>query len=168
MTDTTNNADATWLGHPRGLVTLFITEVWERFSFYGMRALLVLFMVAAVSTGGLGFDDKVAVAIYGLYNAGVYLTSLPGGWIADRLLGQQRAVWYGGIIIAAGHFTLAIPSHGTFFLGLTLIVLGTGLLKPNTSALVGDLYPDGGARRDAGYSIYYMGINLGAFFGPLI
>lgn len=168
MTKTTDNTGATWLGHPLGLVTLFITEVWERFSFYGMRALLVLFMAAAVSKGGLGFDDKIAVAIYGLYNAGVYLTSLPGGWIADRLLGQQRSIWYGGIIIAAGHFTLAIPSHGTFFLGLTLIVLGTGLLKPNTSALVGDLYPEGGARRDAGYSIYYMGINLGALFGPLV
>lgn len=168
MNAANNSPQQTWLGHPRGLATLFFTEMWERFSYYGMRALLVLFMVAAVTTGGLGMDDKTATAIYGLYTAAVYLTSLPGGWIADRLIGQQRAVWYGGIIIAAGHFTLAIPNHGTFYLGLVLIVLGTGLLKPNTSTLVGDLYPEGGARRDAGFSIYYMGINLGAMLGPLI
>lgn len=158
----------TWLGHPRGLATLFFTEMWERFSFYGMRALLILFMAAAVEKGGLGFSDKTATAIYGLYMAGVYLTSLPGGWIADRLLGQQRSVWYGGIVIALGHFTLAIPSRETFFLGLILIVLGTGLLKPNASAMVGDLYPEGGSRRDSGFSIYYMGINLGGFVGPLV
>ncbi len=158
----------TWLGHPRGLATLFFTEMWERFSFYGMRALLILFMAAAVKQGGLGFTDKTATAIYGLYMAGVYLTSLPGGWIADRLLGQQRAVWYGGIVIALGHFTLAIPRKETFFIGLILIVLGTGLLKPNASAMVGDLYPEGGSRRDAGFSIYYMGINLGGFVGPLV
>jgi POT family proton-dependent oligopeptide transporter len=158
----------TWLGHPRGLATLFFTETWERFSFYGMRALLVLFMVAAIDKGGLGFNDTKATAIYGLYLAGVYLTGLPGGWIADRLIGQQRAVWYGGIVIALGHFTLAIPSHESFFIGLILIVLGTGLLKPNASAMVGDLYPEGGARRDAGFSIYYMGINLGGFVGPLV
>jgi len=158
----------TWLGHPRGLATLFFTEMWERFSFYGMRALLVLFMVAAVGKGGLGFGDKTATAIYGLYMAGVYLTSLPGGWIADRLIGQQRAVFYGGIIIALGHFTLAIPRREAFFVGLILIVFGTGLLKPNASAMVGDLYPEGGARRDAGFSIYYMGINLGGFVGPLV
>ncbi len=158
----------TWLGHPRGLATLFFTEMWERFSFYGMRALLVLFMVAATEHGGMGLDDATAMAVYGLYMAGVYLTSLPGGWIADRLIGQQRAVWYGGIIIAAGHFTLAIPGTRAFFIGLLLIVVGTGLLKPNTSTLVGDLYPEGGARRDAGFSIYYMGINLGGFLGPLV
>lgn len=158
----------TWLGHPRGLATLFFTEMWERFSFYGMRALLVLFMVAAIDRGGMGFDDVTATAIYGLYMAGVYLTSLPGGWIADRLVGQQKAVWYGGIIIAAGHFTLAIPDRRAFFIGLLLIVVGTGLLKPNTSTLVGDLYPEGGSRRDAGFSIYYMGINLGGFLGPLV
>ncbi len=165
---TTASHDATWLGHPRGLVTLFFTEMWERFSFYGMRALLVLFMVAAVDKGGMGFGDATATAIYGLYMAGVYLTSLPGGWIADRLIGQQRAVWYGGIIIALGHFTLAIPNQTSFFIGLVLIVIGTGLLKPNTSTLVGDLYPEGGSRRDAGFSIYYMGINLGGFLGPLV
>jgi proton-dependent oligopeptide transporter, POT family len=152
--------------HPRGLYTLFFTEMWERFSYYGMRALLVLFMVDQVR-GGMGMDDKIATSIYGLYTAGVYFVSLPGGWLADRLLGAQRAVWYGGIIIAAGHFTLAIPHPTAFYLGLILVVLGTGLLKPNISAIVGELYPEGGARRDAGFSIYYMGINLGAFLGPL-
>ncbi|MDA1272897.1 MAG: peptide MFS transporter [Verrucomicrobia bacterium] len=154
--------------HPRGLYTLFFTEMWERFSYYGMRALLVLFMVDAVESGGLGFDDKTATSIYGLYTAFVYLVALPGGWIADRLLGAQRAVWYGGIIIALGHFTLAIPTLQAFFLGLVLVVLGTGLLKPNISAMVGQLYPEGGARRDAGFTIFYMGINLGAALGPLI
>lgn len=155
-------------GQPRGLFTLFFTEMWERFSYYGMRALLVLFMVKAVASGGLGLTDKVATAIYGLYVAGVYLAALPGGWIADRLLGAQRAVWVGGLLIAAGHFTLALPSVRTFFLGLVLIVLGTGLLKPNISALVGQLYPEGGARRDAGFTLFYMGINLGAAIGPLV
>ncbi len=154
--------------HPHGLRTLFFTEMWERFSYYGMRALLVLFLVKAVNAGGLGFSDEVATAIYGLYVAGVYLAALPGGWIADRLLGAQRAVWVGGLLIAAGHFTLALPSSQSFFLGLVLIVLGTGLLKPNISALVGQLYPEGGARRDAGFTIFYMGINLGAAIGPLI
>jgi POT family proton-dependent oligopeptide transporter len=153
--------------HPRGLATLFFTEMWERFSYYGMRALLVLFMVDAVR-GGMGLTDEVATAIYGLYTAGVYLACLPGGWIADRVLGAQRSVWYGGIIIAAGHFTLAIPRAETFYLGLVLLVIGTGLLKPNISAIVGELYPEGGARRDAGFSIFYMGINLGAFVGPFI
>jgi POT family proton-dependent oligopeptide transporter len=153
--------------HPRGLATLFFTEMWERFSYYGMRGLLVLFMTDAV-TGGLAFDDQTATAIYGLYSAAVYLAALPGGWVADRLLGAQRAVWYGGIVIATGHFVLAIPHQKSFFLGLALVVLGTGLLKPNISAIVGDLYPEGGARRDAGFSIFYMGINVGAFAGPLV
>jgi len=153
--------------HPRGLYTLFFTEMWERFSYYGMRALLVLFMVDAVR-GGMGLSDEIATSIYGLYTAAVYLAALPGGWVADRLLGAQRSVWYGGILIAIGHFTLAIPRAGTFYLGLLLVVLGTGLLKPNISAMVGELYPEGGARRDAGFSIFYMGINLGAFIGPLV
>jgi POT family proton-dependent oligopeptide transporter len=154
--------------HPRGLYTLFFTEMWERLSYYGMRALLVLFMVGEVQKGGLGLDDKLAAAIYGLYTAGVYLAALPGGWIADRLLGAQRAVWIGGGIIALGHFTLAIPRVESFVLGLVFIVIGTGLLKPNISALVGQLYPEGGARRDAGFTIFYMGINLGALLGPLL
>ncbi len=153
--------------HPRGLYTLFFTEMWERFSYYGMRAMLVLFMVDKVR-GGMGLDDKTATAIYGLYTAAVYLAALPGGWLADRIFGAQKSVWYGGIIIASGHFVLAIPSAKAFYPGLLLIVLGTGLLKPNISAIVGELYPEGGARRDAGFSIFYMGINLGAFIGPLI
>lgn len=156
------------VGHPRGLYTLFFTEMWERLSFYGMRALLVLFMVDSVNHGGLGLTDEVATAIYGLYTAGVYLSALPGGWIADRLLGARRAIWIGGILITTGHFVLAFPQQEVFFLGLLLLVLGTGLLKPNISTLVGQLYPEGGARRDAGFTIFYMGINLGAMLGPLI
>ena len=172
MTDVTTGPGATaesasgWWGQPRGLSTLFFTELWERFSYYGMRAILVLFMTNAVS--GLAMSDATATAIYGLYTAGVYLLALPGGWVADRILGQRRAVFVGGVIIAAGHFTLAVPSLATFYGGLMLIVLGTGLLKPNISAIVGDLYPEGGARRDAGFSIYYMGINIGALGGPLV
>src|SRR5687768_13880628 len=159
---------ARWFGHPRGLSTLFFTEMWERFSYYGMRAILVLFMTNAVTTGGMGLDDVTATAIYGLYTAAVYVVALPGGWIADRLLGLRRAVFWGGVVIAVGHFTLAIPHVIAFYMGLTLIVIGTGLLKPNISAIVRDLYPEGGARRDAGFSIYYMGINVGGFLGPLV
>jgi len=161
-------ADQKFFGHPRGLATLFFTELWERFSYYGMRGILVLFMVNAIETGGMGLTDVKAGAIYGMYTAGVYLLCLPGGWIADRLIGQQRAVFMGGVIIAMGHFSMAIPSSPTFFAGLILIVIGTGLLKPNVSAIVGDLYPESGARRDAGFSIFYMGINIGAFAGPLV
>ena len=154
--------------HPPGLRTLFFTEMWERFSYYGMRALLVLFMTAAIAEGGLGLDDATATAIYGLYTAAVYVAALPGGWIADRLIGAQSAVWYGGIVIMFGHFTLAVPAQPTFYIGLVLVVLGTGLLKPNISAIVGELYPEGGSNRDAGYTIFYMGINLGAMLGPLV
>ena len=160
--------DTRWFGHPRGLSTLFFTEMWERFSYYGMRAILVLFMTNAVATGGMGLDDVTATAIYGLYTAAVYVVALPGGWIADHLLGLRRAVFWGGSVIAIGHFTLAIPHIIAFYIGLTLIIIGTGLLKPNISAIVGDLYPEGGARRDAGFSIYYMGINAGGFLGPLV
>ena len=154
--------------HPAGLRTLFFTAMWERFSYYGMRAFLVLFMVAGIERGGLGLDDKSATAIYGLYTAAVYVLGIPGGWIADRLLGAQRAIWYGGILIMLGHFTLAVPSVYAFFLGLLLVVLGTGLLKPNMSALVGELYRTEDERRDAGFTLYYMGINLGGFLGPLV
>jgi POT family proton-dependent oligopeptide transporter len=156
------------LGHPRGLATLFFTEMWERFSYYGMRALLVLFMVDQVRSGGLGFTDQTATAIYGLYTAAVYLVALPGGWIADRVMGAQRAVWVGGIIIMLGHFVLAVPSLPAFFLGLILVVTGTGLLKPNISAIVGELYGPDDHRRDGGFTIFYMGINLGAALGPLV
>ncbi len=157
-----------FFGHPKGLSTLFFTEMWERFSYYGMRALLILFMTAAASEGGLEFSVAKAAAVYGLYTCGVYLLTLPGGWYADRIVGQQKAIWYGGIIIAIGHFVLAIPSEATFYLGLILVVCGTGLLKPNISSIVGDLYPEGGARRDAGFSVFYMGINVGAFLGPIL
>lgn len=168
-TEPNNTGEATFMGHPRGLATLFFTEMWERFSYYGMRAILVLFMVDAVTTGGLGLDDKTATAIYGLYTMFVYLLALPGGWLADKLIGLRNAIWYGGIIIAAGHFSMAIPGNTTFFIGLILIVIGTGLLKPNISSIVGGLYSkDEQARRDAGFSIFYMGINIGAFIAPLV
>jgi POT family proton-dependent oligopeptide transporter len=146
--------------------------MWERFSYYGLRPLLVLFMSAALFDGGFGFDRSEASAIVGIYGASVYLASLPGGWVADRLLGLRRAIMYGALLISAGHISIGFSSflHSRlpFFLGLILIVLGTGLLKPNISAIVGDLYPEGGARRDAGFSIFYMGINIGAFFGQLV
>ena len=160
--------DAGFFGHPRGLSTLFFTEMWERFSYYGMRALLILFMTAAPAAGGLGFDTATAGAVYGLYTSMVYMTTLPGGWIADRLIGPQRAVLYGGILIASGHFSMAVPSLTTFYLGLFLIVIGTGLLKGNVSVIVGRLYSASDVRRDAGYSIFYMGINTGAFVAPLV
>jgi proton-dependent oligopeptide transporter, POT family len=160
--------DRSFFGHPRGLSTLFFTEMWERFSYYGMRALLILFMTAPVAAGGLGFDTAVAGAVYGLYTSMVYMTSLPGGWIADKLIGQRRAVLYGAILIACGHFSMAFPSLGTFYLGLVLIVFGTGLLKGNVSVIVGRLYGPNDNRRDAGFSIFYMGINLGAFIAPLV
>lgn len=168
MSQTAAASGKTFFGHPRGLSTLFFTEMWERFSYYGMRALLVLFMVSSVENGGFGYEDSKANAIYGLYTGGVYLLALFGGWLADRYIGQRKAVWYGGIIIAAGHFSMALPSRMSFFFGLILIVVGTGLLKPNVSTIVGELYPEGGSRRDAGFSIFYTGINLGAFAGPLI
>jgi POT family proton-dependent oligopeptide transporter len=155
-------------GHPRGLYTLFFTEMWERFSYYGMRALLVLFMTGAVAKKGLGLTDEVATAIYGLYTAGVYLAALPGGWIADRFIGAQQAIRYGGVMIIAGQFLLVLHRTDTFYLGLLFVIIGTGLLKPNISAIVGQLYPEGGARRDAGFTIFYMGINIGAAVSPLV
>ena len=158
-----------FFGHPPALATLFFTEMWERFTFYGMRALLVLFLVDAVANGGYGLDDKTATAIYGLYTAAVFMAALPGGWIADRLIGAQRAVLAGGALMTAGNLMLAVPGPpALFFGGLAVIILGVGLLKPNISTLVAELYPEGGARRDAGFTIFYMGINLGAFIGPLI
>ena len=161
----------TFLGHPLGLMNLFFTEAFERFSYYGLRAMLILYLGDAVMNhrGGLALDDKQAAGIYSLYVGFVYLLSLPGGWIADRLIGQQRAVFWGAILIACGQFALALPSGGLPFacMGLVLIVLGTGLLKPNVSVIVGQLYPEGGVRRDAGFSIFYSGINLGAFVAPL-
>jgi POT family proton-dependent oligopeptide transporter len=177
----------TFFGHPRGLATLFFTEMWERFSYYGMRALLILFMTAAVGNdnAGLGFGEGTSGAVYGLYTSMVYLFTLPGGWVADNLWGQRKAVFTGGVIIAIGHFTLASPLVGApdvpaFFLGLLFLVIGTGLLKPNVSTMVGDLYPKlsdnatdherkvWGANRDAAFSVFYMGINIGAMLGPFI
>ncbi|MGH7468968.1 MAG: peptide MFS transporter [Longimicrobiales bacterium] len=162
--------DRSFLGHPRGLSTLFFTEMWERFSYYGIRPLLVLYMTAALVDGGFGFERTQAASIVGIYAACVYLASLPGGWVADRWLGLRRAIWYGGILISLGHLSIALSSvfaRPAFFLGLVFIVMGTGLLKPNISAIVGDLYPEGGSRRDAGFSLFYMGINIGALMGPL-
>ncbi|HLB54516.1 MAG TPA: peptide MFS transporter [Gemmatimonadales bacterium] len=163
--------DTSFFGHPRGLSTLFFTEMWERMAYYGIRPLLVLFMSAAILDGGFGFDRTTASSIVGIYAASVYLACLPGGWIADRLLGLRRAIWYGAILIALGQISVALSvvfARPLFFLGLILIVFGTGLLKPNISAIVGDLYPEGGSRRDAGFSIFYMGINIGALIAPLV
>jgi POT family proton-dependent oligopeptide transporter len=163
--------DRRFFGQPRGLATLFFTEMWERFSFYGIRPLLILFMTAALAQGGFGFDRETASSIVGIYSSSVYLSSLPGGWIADRWLGLQRSIWTGGVFIALGHLSIGLSAffaHSVFFVGLILIVIGTGLLKPNISAIVGDLYPEGGARRDAGFSMFYTGINLGAFLAPLV
>lgn len=165
-------ADRGFFGHPRGLSTLFFTEMWERFSYYGLRPLLVLFMSTAILNGGFGIPRSQASAIVGIYAASVYLASLPGGWVADRLLGLRRAIMMGAVLISCGHISISLSSFAhtrvTFFVGLILIVLGTGLLKPNISAIVGDLYPEGGARRDAGFSIFYMGINTGAILGQLV
>ena len=167
--------DRSFFGHPSGLSTLFFTEMWERFSYYGLRPLLVLFMSAAIMQGGYGFDRTEASAIVGIYAAFVYLMSLPGGWVADRLLGLRRAIFIGASLISAGHISIGLSGLAgagqgklPFFAGLVLIVLGTGLLKPNISAIVGDLYPEGGARRDAGFSIFYMGINVGSLIGQMV
>ena len=159
---------AGWFGHPRGLSTLFFTEMWERFSYYGMRAFLILYMTAPVAAGGLGFDVPRASSVYGTYTGSVWVTPILGGLVADRMLGAYRSVLLGGIVIALGHFTLALRALPFFYTGLALIVMGTGLLKPNATTLVGSLYDERDARRDAGFSIFYMGINLGAFIGPLL
>lgn len=154
-------------GHPIGLANLFFTELWERFSYYGMRALLVLYMTAALADGGLGYSTPRAAFIYGLYTGAVYIVALPGGWIADNILGARHAVLVGGIIIALGHFSMAMPQIEFFYAGMILIVLGTGFLKPNISSMVGSLY-ENNPRRDAGFSIFYMGINIGAGISPLV
>src|SRR5829696_9956516 len=157
-----------FFGHPSGLSTLFFTEMWERFSYYGMRAILLLYMTKTFAEGGLGFDEKYAGIIYATYVSSVWYLPLPGGWLADRILGARRAVLIGGIIIACGHYSMVINSKLTFYAGLILIACGTGLLKPNISAMVGQLYSEKDKRRDAGFSIFYMGINLGAFLAPLV
>ena len=160
--------DTSFYGHPRGLQTLFFTEMWERFSYYGMRAILLLYMTAGVAAGGMGLSAAEGAAIYGAYTAGVYMAAIPGGFVADRLLGLRQSVLSGGVLIALGHFCLAFGIKPVFYLGLIFIVAGTGLLKPNISAIVGTLYRPEDKRRDAGFSIFYMGINTGAFISPLI
>ena len=165
---TAQPGERTWFGHPAGLSTLFFTEMWERFSYYGMRGFLILYMTRSIADGGLGFDDKHAGAIYGNYTGSVWLAAIGGGIIADRWLGAYRSVLWGGILIAMGHFTLAFHALPAFYTGLGLIVVGTGLLKPNATTLVGSLYDSQDARRDAGFSMFYMAINIGAFAGPLI
>ncbi|HEY7284010.1 MAG TPA: peptide MFS transporter [Vicinamibacterales bacterium] len=164
----TMDDDRGFFGHPRGLSTLFFTEMWERFSYYGMRAFLILYMVAPASAGGLGFADADAASIYGTYTGSVWAMAILGGLVADRVLGQYRSALTGGVVIALGHFALAFKTLPFFYGGLTLIAIGTGLLKPNVSTLVGSLYEEGDTRRDAGFSIFYMGINLGATMGPII
>ena len=168
MSDVVLPSEKQWFGHPRGLATLFFTEMWERYSYYGMRALLTLYMVGSVQQPGLGFDEKRAAAIYGWYTFSAWGTAILGGVIADRWLGHYRSVLIGGIIIASGHFCMAVPHLSFFFIGLVLIAMGTGLLKPNASTLVGSLYRKDDARRDAGFSLFYTGINVGAFFGPIL
>ncbi|MFJ7271463.1 peptide MFS transporter [Streptomyces sp. NPDC099050] len=162
------STEKTFLGHPSGLAFLFMTEMWERYSFYGMRALLVLFLATNVADGGLGMNDATAVAIYSVYNAMVYLLALPGGWLGDRVWGARKAVAVAGVVIMTGHFLLAVPSSISFFIGLALIAAGSGVLKANISTMVGQLYTDkNDPRRDGGFTIFYMGINLGAFVAPL-
>ncbi|MDR7300116.1 POT family proton-dependent oligopeptide transporter [Haloactinomyces albus] len=158
-----------FFGHPPGLSTLFFTEMWERFSYYGMRAILALYLYTVVTEGGLGMDKPTAVALVLAYGSSVYLTGVVGGWLADRMLGSQRAIFYGGVLIMLGHICMALPGgYASLAPGLGLIVLGTGLLKPNVSNVVGGLYSDEDSRRDAGFSIFYMGINIGGFAAPLI
>src|SRR5262245_8673148 len=162
------SSDTRFFGHPAGLATLFMTEMWERFSYYGMRAFLLFYMVAPASAGGLGFTDADGTSILGTYTSSAWLAAIFGGVIADRWLGQYKSVLVGGILITLGHLSLAFPGLSIFYMGLGLIVVGTGLLKANASTLVGSLYAPGDPRRDAGFSIFYMGINLGALIGPLI
>src|SRR5213083_2636062 len=161
-------ADRGFFGHPRGLSTLFFTEMWERFSYYGMRAILTLYMTKSLAEGGLNFAEGYAALIYATYVSSVWYLPLIGGWLADKVLGARRAVLIGGIVIACGQYSMAIDSLPTFYGALILIALGTGLLKPNISTMVGQLYAPDDKRRDAGFSIFYMGINLGAFISPFI
>jgi POT family proton-dependent oligopeptide transporter len=163
--------DNGFMGHPKPLRSLFFTEMWERFSYYSIRPLLVLFMVATVSSGGFGFEDSTASAIYGIFAGSLYLAAVPGGWLADNWLGQERALWWGSIIIALGHLCIALSAMfgmSLFFMGLVFIVLGSGLFKTCISVMVGALYPKGDVRRDSGFTLFYMGINIGALLAALI
>lgn len=157
-----------FFGHPKGLFTLFFTEFWERFSYYGMRAILVYYMYYETTQGGLGIDQPTALSIASIYGALVYMSGIIGGWLADRIFGASNAVFYGGILIMLGHIALTVPgSIPMFYISMILIVIGTGLLKPNVSSIVGDIYSEKDKRRDSGFSIFYMGINLGGFLAPL-
>ncbi|KGJ92494.1 peptide MFS transporter [Thalassotalea sp. ND16A] len=170
-----NQPSSTLLGHPKGLFLLFGTEMWERFSYYGMRAILVLYLVSTVESGGFGWSNADALSLYGTFTMAVYLTPVLGGWIADNILGQRKSIIIGGLLMAAGHFTLGTPqewlgdgAESAFYIGLTLLCCGNGLFKPNISTLVGDLYEEGDTRRDGAFTIFYMGINIGAFIAPLV
>ncbi|MDI3385831.1 peptide MFS transporter [Streptomyces sp. B-S-A8] len=160
--------DRAFFGQPRGLLTLSGLEVWERFSFLGMQAILVLYFADSVADEGLGMDPGTAASVSAAYGTLVYLVSVAGGWLADRILGSYRAVLWGGILIACGHYSMAVPTATMTWVGLGLISAGTGLLKPNVASMVGKLYGTEDDRRDAGFALYYMGINIGAFLGPLI
>ncbi|TKR23544.1 peptide MFS transporter [Cellulomonas hominis] len=160
--------DRAFFGHPRGLMTLFTTELWERFSYYGMRAILLYYLTDSVRNGGLDIAETTGLALVSIYGTSVYLLSVVGGWLADRVIGARRSVLIGGIIIAAGHVCLAIPSAGSSYLGIALVALGTGLLKPNVSSMVGELYARDDERRDSAFSIFYMGINIGSFTAPFL
>jgi len=155
------------LGHPAGLAVLFFTELWERFAYYGMRAIIVLYMAASIDSGGLGWSDAMSLSVYGWFGLSVYLMSIPGGFISDKWLGQKKSIFLGGFFLCGGHLLLAYPPVWAFYLSLALITIGVGLHKPTISAIVGELYPDGDPRKDSGYTIFYMGINIGAFFSSL-
>ena len=163
-------SEKTLFGHPAGLFVLFFTELWERFSYYGMRALFTIFLVAETTSqnSGFGWKNEEALLLYGWYTMLVYLACIPGGWVADNFLGQKKTVMIGGLLLCCGHGILAFDSEISFYLGCALIILGVGGLKPNISSMVGGLYPKGDKRRDLGFYIFYMGINLGAFFAPLL
>ncbi len=160
--------DHAFFGHPRGLLTLFTTELWERFSYYGMRAILLFYLTDTVANGGLGIGETTGLALVSIYGTSVYLLSVVGGWLADRVIGSRRSVLYGGIITAAGHVSLTVPGAVFSMVGIALVALGTGLLKPNVSSMVGELYARDDPRRDSGFSIFYMGINLGSFVAPFL
>ncbi|MFC8923520.1 peptide MFS transporter [Cellulosimicrobium sp. NPDC057127] len=160
--------DHAFFGHPRGLATLFTTELWERFSYYGMRAILLFYLTDTVADGGLGLDETTGLALVSIYGTSVYLLSVVGGWLADRVIGSRRSVLYGGIVIAAGHVSLTIPGLTFSMLGIALVALGTGLLKPNVSSMVGELYARDDPRRDSAFTIFYWGINVGSLIAPLL
>lgn len=159
----------TFFGHPKGLSTLFFTEMWERFSYYGMKAILLYYMYYSVSQGGLGMNKTTAASIVAVYGSLVYLSSVIGGFVSDRLLGSRKTVLYGGVLIMLGHIALSLPfGKSALFVAIVFIIFGTGLLKPNISEMVGSLYDKQDARRDAGFSIFVFGINFGAFIAPII